>query len=77
VTKKHYTALAAAWKSQYDTAMRLKKDATDKGLFNAANLWDGQASGIIVAAETFCTVAVEQNPRFDRARFLAACGVQS
>lgn len=75
MTKKHYTALAAALKSQYDTAMRLKRDAESKHLFNAANLWDGQASGIIVAAETFATVAAEQNPRFDRARFLAACGV--
>lgn len=76
MTKKHFAAYAAALRSQYETAMRLKKDADSKQLFNAANLWDGQASGLIVAAETFATVAAEQNPRFDRARFLAACGAE-
>jgi len=26
-------------------------------------------------ADTFCAVALDANPRFDRARFLAACGL--
>lgn len=37
------------------------------------NLTDRAAAA--VAAQVFCSVASQFNPRFDRARFLAACGL--
>lgn len=76
MTKKDFERIAAALRSQIATGNRLLADAREKGLYSAANIWDGHVSGLIVAAETLATVAAEGNPRFDRARFLAACGAE-
>jgi hypothetical protein len=76
MTKKDLTAIAAALASQIATGQRLLADAREKNLPNAVNIWEGHVSGLIVAAEVLATVAAESNPRFDRARFLAACAAQ-
>ena len=36
-----------------------------------------QSQGVDTAARHICSVLADENPKFDRARFLAACGVQS
>jgi hypothetical protein len=59
MTKKHFTRAAAIV-----TALRTKYDAGSNG-----------ANPAPVVAAAFITLFVEYNPRFDRARFLAACGL--
>jgi len=38
---------------------------------------DQEAAGMREVARSLATLFADDNPRFDRARFLAACGVQS
>jgi hypothetical protein len=41
---------------------------------NAAS--DEARAAIKSTVEGFCSVAISSNPRFDKSRFLAACGVK-
>lgn len=61
MTKKHFIAYAAAVRRHYETAKRMNEPMVLRGLS--------------VAAEEFAAIAASDNPRFDRVRFLSACGV--
>ncbi len=60
MTKKHFEAVAAAIEAQLTEG----RDEWERGL-NA---------GILRTAQGLAKYYAEQNPRFDRQRFLAACG---
>ena len=65
MTKKHYEAIAAAFNAaRYD--VKRKEYAQD-------DLQDG----ISYAAEHLADYLATENPRFDRERFLVACGLES
>jgi hypothetical protein len=74
MTRKDYVAIAAVFKAQM-----IRADA----IYNEASNADMRARGMLLragmqsAAEGVCHVMAADNPRFDRARFLKACGVQS
>lgn len=60
MTKQHFIAIAAEFKNALDTAK-----------LHSADQFEGAKLSVIA----FCEVAERFNPRFDRARFLAACGL--
>lgn len=62
MTKKHYIAIAKRIRFDIESAARVQ-DGTH---LRAAAMY---------AAHLFANVAAADNPRFDRARFLAACGL--
>ena len=67
MTRKDYIALAKA-------LMNARLDVLNKEPAESHNdLYDG----IGYATDHIVDVLARDNPRFDRARFLAACGVQS
>jgi hypothetical protein len=64
MTKRHFKLFAAKIKADVDAALQhcrpdMVEDAVTKARY---------------AADMFASVAAEDNPRFDRGRFLAACG---
>ena len=61
MTKKDYELIAGAIKSEYDGMQRLDRIYVREGVFHAA-----RAIAYALASD---------NPRFDRDKFLAACGV--
>ena len=62
MTKKDYVAIAALLKHRRPNADMLTPSP-------AYSMWHGIAWDL-------CDVFASDNPRFDRARFLAACGVE-
>ena len=64
MTKKHFVALAAALKEA-----RLFDAAETARSIEADTQWERTIEGIAAVCADF-------SPRFDRARFLAACGVE-
>lgn len=68
MTKKHYIAIAAIIKEQIDKSARDGWESEQ-----AAKAWKiSQESTAFDIADYF----QDENPSFDRARFLAACGVR-
>ena len=67
MSKKDYIALAAAIKASH-----LSQLPTDSNAEFAVHL-----STLLCVAETIASECAANNPKFDRQRFLAACGVQS
>ncbi len=65
MTRKDYVAIAAAIKAH---------TYSSNAEINTRNAAEGTRQHI---AEELADVMARENPRFDRARFLAACGVQS
>lgn len=59
MTKKHFIAIAAAFKTQFEKA-------SDNPPAQAA---------IKECVDAFAGVAANDNPRFDTQRFLTACGI--
>jgi hypothetical protein len=72
MTRKHYIAIAAKFKAEYESALRKCGCSGEQGMF-----FEGQAAGVRLAVEAFASLAAQDNPRFDRTRFLNACGVGS
>jgi hypothetical protein len=68
VTRKHYNMIAACFREQ-------KIECGRK--FSRAVECAAAREGIRMAAEAFALEASLDNPRFDRNRFLAACGFQA
>lgn len=73
MTRKNFNAIAAAI-NQVATSARELRDMPNQSKGSAAQ---GAARffGIQYAAEAIANVCAESNPRFDRNRFLTACGV--
>lgn len=71
MTKKHFIAVAAAFKSQLDNVVAPGHPNHD---FERAA---GQRLGIIQCASAFAAVAAYDNPNFNTRRFLSACGINS
>lgn len=67
MTRKDYIAIAAAIKAAKLDIFCKEPDASHVDLCDGANY----------AAEHIADVMARDNARFDRARFLAACGVQA
>lgn len=65
MTRQNFEAVA--------NAIEAKMDASDPN--DESNFFAGYARGIMDTAETLADVFVANNPRFDRERFLKACGV--
>jgi len=66
MTKKHYIALAEEIKARYATESRLA--GPDR---------EGRLAGIRIAAHAVADVCAQDNSRFNRERFLAACCVNA
>lgn len=64
MTRKDFNAIAAAIKATLDKNL-------DMGIYKD----DSAILGIKEAAEAVANVCAESNSRFDRTRFLTACGV--
>lgn len=62
MTKKHFEMMAKLFRDQIEE---------NKSYGNSAG-----AEAIINLAERFCFEAEYDNPRFDRDRFLTACGIE-
>lgn len=67
MTRKDYVAIAAAIKAARADIVSKEPEASRADMKDGASL----------AAEHIADVMKRDNPHFDRARFLAACGVQS
>jgi hypothetical protein len=67
MTRKDYVAIAAAIKAAKADMFAKEPDESHVDLCDGANY----------AAEHIADTMERDNPRFDRARFLKACGVQS
>lgn len=65
MTKRHFVALAAAFKAARADVISKEPDASHTDLLD----------GISYAAEHVADACANDNPQFNRARFLAACGV--
>lgn len=61
MSKKHFVAIAAAFRAE----------------LNAYAASPVACEGIEQTARRLCETFAAANPRFDRGRFLAACGVES
>ena len=74
MTRKDYLAIAAALKNDaaHLEPNAVYKDYTKMPQWNAG-AYDQWHTTVLALA----SVLASDNPRFDRARFLAACGVQS
>lgn len=70
MTRKDYEAIAAAIRAEHD-AWRIEKPEDDAKMHQAASLTCGYI------AQRIAEVMARDNRRFDRARFLKACGVAS
>lgn len=66
MTKKHFVTLAENFKNLY---------ARESGVAGADR--DGRLAGIRLAAHAVADACAESNPRFNKARFLAACEVNA
>lgn len=64
MSKKHFIAIAATIRIQ------LENIGTDGGPYAPA-----ERSAVETTTRRLCDVFADENPRFDRARFLAACGI--
>jgi len=62
MSRKDYVRIAAELREERETAIALFEPM--------------HAAGIAVAAQAVARVLAADNPRFDRARFLAACGIE-
>lgn len=69
MSRKHFTAVAAAFKSQLDAVV-----APGHPNYHEERA-AGQRLGIIQCAHEFANIAINDNPRFDTQRFLRACGI--
>jgi hypothetical protein len=69
MTRKDYVAIAHAF--ALELTMRRALIPTDA----AADAYYAKTSGLMRAAEIAADVFESDNPRFDRARFLTACGI--
>lgn len=69
MSRKHFEIVARAIKD----ARPLRKGSTDISVVVIA----GHHAALDNAADFLADAFQAENPRFDRARFLAACGVQS
>lgn len=67
MTRKDYIAIAAAFVAARADITTKEPDTSHRDMYDGASL----------AAEYVADVMARDNPRFDRARFLKACGVQS
>ena len=67
MSRKDYVVIAAGFKS-------LVEASGSHPLANSPqpNLY---LTGVVAAIEKFADVASDENPRFDRARFIGACGL--
>lgn len=61
MSRKHYEAIASRIRQNYYVALDVGEEYI--------------AEGIAIAARAVATVMEDDDPRFDRARFLNACGV--
>lgn len=66
MTRKDFEFIAATLRVALDDAKQISTD----------QFGDGRADGVRLAAETFADRLQIVNPSFNRARFLAACGVE-
>jgi hypothetical protein len=62
MTKKHYTAIANVLKAEYDDAMYRTEDFSEPALIQEV-------------AENLADYFATDNPKFNRERFLGACGI--
>lgn len=69
MSRKHFTAVAAAIKTQIDEAQLPSITELD----NIARKSAFQAT--VRIAQEFARIAASDNPRFDTQRFLRACGI--
>lgn len=70
MTRKDYQLIAAAFKARRDTEI---------GLYNSTReeRYARTAQGVALAASDLARALKAENPRFDTARFLVACGVRA
>jgi len=68
MTKKHFIEIAATLKSERDSWIVDHQQTDDPAAYTGPTPLDGT---VLRLASTFKSI----NPNFDRARFLAACGV--
>ena len=68
MTKKHYIEIARVLKEQLEN-LKTKNPPT----------WDRRPKSVWVVsriANALCDLFIEDNPRFDKSRFLTACGLE-
>lgn len=71
MTKKHFIAIAATIRAQLDGL----NTEIIQNIDSDENPACQQAETVEETARRLCDVFTNENPRFDRARFLAACGI--
>ena len=70
MTKRHFEAIASGFKNQIEALAHLPTNAG-----YTPTMREFALNVIKDSVAMFCNVAQDANPRFDRARFLAACGL--
>lgn len=77
MTKRHFEQFAHEIKSLTDEVRTDWEDHQTSGAIFDHQKAETINAGAMFAAEMVCKVAAANDPRFDRARFMRACGLES
>lgn len=74
MSRKHFDAFADKIHRQVTVARKDRKEAISAGDQERENANTSFISGLNMAVIAFADVASDDNPRFDKERFMTACG---
>lgn len=75
MTKKDYILIALALNEELTYATNLRQGKIDVGMQDVSS-FTAQVNGVKGVIGTLCQALALDNPKFDRSKFLKACGIE-